>query len=519
MGACAAEVDTSVMTAGKVVIVVDPVSTGGSLAFEAHKRGYSVIAVWCNELTADMRSHVPMCCKNLKYFADVEEARTIPETAAAVRKAAAGQTIVACIVGGESGVTLADKLSQELNVRTNGVLPTGDRRNKSVQQKAVKAAGLRAVREALGKQWSEVQAFVDKEAMPVVVKPVESAGSDGVKLCKTKQEARDHFDLLIESQRKVGSQGAAVLCQEFLKGKEYVIDHVSRNGVHKTVMVWVYDKRPTNGSAFVYYGMIPVDSSTKEAKTLIEYTRGVLKALKIDNGPTHGEVMMTSDGPCLVEMNCRSHGWDGAWVPLAKALTGGYSQPDVGLDSHVDETAFNKLPNVMPSPFKASGQSVMLVSFSSGTVKATPGYDKMKTLSSFVALQTGIGIGSQVELTVDLFTAVGVLILANTDKNKLEADLAEVRRMEEKNELFSYDEEIDPVQFDPSPDLLDTMSAPVPRRRTHSHESSMMTRRRSTREISLPIVREKSLPKHYAPALGVAFAMGFLVGTLLKKSK
>ena len=35
-----------------------------------------------------------------------------------------------------------------------------------------------------------------------------------------------------------------VLCQEFLKGKEYVIDQVSREGVHKTMMVWVYDKRP-----------------------------------------------------------------------------------------------------------------------------------------------------------------------------------------------------------------------------------------------------------------------------------
>lgn len=119
-------------------------------------------------------------------------------------------------------MTLADKLSLELGVRTNGMFALGDRRNKSVQQKAVKAAGLRAVREALGTEWGEVEAFVDSESFPVVVKPVESCGSDGVKLCKTKQEAKDHFNLLMHSQRKVGAQGAAVLCQEFLKGKEYV---------------------------------------------------------------------------------------------------------------------------------------------------------------------------------------------------------------------------------------------------------------------------------------------------------
>merc|ERR1712151_234060 len=229
----------------------------------------------------------------------------------------------------------------------------------------------------------------------------------------------------------VGAQGAAVLCQEFLKGKEYVVDHVSSNGVHKTMMVWVYDKRPTNGGDFVYFGMIPVDSSSEEAKALISYTRAVLDALKLDNGPTHGEIMMTADGPCLVEMNCRSHGWDGSWVPLARALTGGYAQPAVALDSHVDGNAFAKIPDVYPSPFKAAGQTVMLVSFFSGIIKSTPGYDKMRKMKSFVALQTGYKVGSEGTLTVDLFSAVGVLILAHADKKVLE-----------KTGLFEFEEEI-----------------------------------------------------------------------------
>lgn len=411
------------------------------MAFEAHMRGHAIIAVWCQELGEEFRSHVPDCCKTqgFKFFAEVDEKSTIQATAAAVQEAAASLPIAACIVGGESGVTLADKLSMELGVVSNGELSLGDRRNKSVQQKAVKAAGLRAVREAVGTEWADVKDFVDKESLPVVVKPVESCGSDGVKLCKTKEEARDHFHLLMRSQRKVGAQGAAVLCQEFLKGKEYVVDHVSCNGVHKTMMVWVYDKRPTNGGDFVYFGMIPVDSSSEEAKVLVSYTRAVLDALKLDNGPTHGEIMMTADGPCLVEMNCRSHGWDGSWVPLARALTGGYAQPEVALDSHMNEQAFAMLPDVMPSPFKASGQTVMLVSCFSGIVKRTPGYDRMRQLSSFVALQTGVGIGSEVGLTVDLFTAVGVLILVNSDATQLEADIAEVREME-KTGLFEFEE-------------------------------------------------------------------------------
>jgi len=487
--------------AGQVVVVVDPASTGGCVAAEAVKRGFPVIAAWGTEITPEERLHVPNVCKSIKYHAEVEQLSTIPETATAVKTAAGDMPIVACIVGAETGVTLADHLSAELQVRTNGIFHGGDRRNKSVQQRAVKAAGLRAVREALGATWDEVEAFVDKEPFPIVLKPVEGGGSFGVKLCMTKDEAKAHFQLLMDSQRKCSAQGAAVLCQEFLKGKEYVVDHVSRDGVHKCMMVWVYDKRPTNGAAFVYYGMIPVDANSEEAKLLIKYTQGVLDALKLNNGPSHGEIMMTSDGPCLVEMNCRSHGWDGAWVPLAKMLTGGYAQPDVAVASHLDVSAFAKIPAVYPSPLKATGQNVMLVSFFCGTVRSTPGYDKMKQLSSFVALQTGVGIGSKVELTVDLFTAVGVLVLANTDPRKMEADLALVRRME-KEGLFAFDEEVDPVQAEPSPDTI----VPSGRRRTESFESKEGVDSRWS-------VAMKGDDRQ-GPLLAAVFAAGVLVGLL-----
>lgn len=53
-------------------------------------------------------------------------------------------------------------------------------------------------------------------------------------------------------------------------------------------------------TAFVYFGILPVDSESSEAKLLIPYALGVLDALEIKNGATHCEIMMTDDGPCLV---------------------------------------------------------------------------------------------------------------------------------------------------------------------------------------------------------------------------
>jgi len=286
-----------------------------------------------------------------------------------------------------------------------------------------------------------VKEFLQNETMPVVVKPTESAGSEGVKLCNSTEEAEEHFTLLMNSQRKVGSQNGAVLCQEFLKGKEYVVDHVSRDGVHKTTMVWVYDKRKANGGDFVYYGMLPVPIDSKEAQEMIPYVRVVLDALGIKNGPSHGEVMMTQRGPCLVEMNCRAHGGDGAWNPLAMELTGGFTQVNCTIDAFMDDGAFAKIPNLPPSPYKAVGQEVMLVSFAQGAVKGTPGYDRIKALDSFVSLETSIECGTRVERTIDIFTSAGSVILMHHDAETLQKDIATIRKMEIACELFDYESE------------------------------------------------------------------------------
>lgn len=53
---------------------------------------------------------------------------------------------------------------------------------------------------------------------------------------------------------------------EYLDGKEYVVDSVSRDGVHRICAIWEYDKRAVNGANFVYFGM-ELKSSTGKVGT------------------------------------------------------------------------------------------------------------------------------------------------------------------------------------------------------------------------------------------------------------
>jgi hypothetical protein len=449
---------TTVDASKEAVIIVDPYSTGCCVALEFMKRGYHVIACWNKTLIDVMKTHIPLSVQSnqdFKYYKEIDEADDLKATADLCAKAAGALRIVACLTGGESGVDLADALSEALKVRTNGTdIP--NRRDKKLQQELCRKAGLRSVRQAGGTKFSDVDEFLKREAFPVVLKPVESAGSDGVKLCQTFEEAKDHFELLMTSQAVNGGLNSAVLCQEFLRGKEYIVDHVSRDGVHKTSMVWVYDKRPANGSAFVYYGCIPIDPNSPEARIMIPYVRRVLDAIGIKNGPTHGEVIMTSDGPCLVEMNCRVNGGDGSWVTLARALTGGYCQVETTVDAFTDGKQFEVTPNIPPTPFKASGQEVYLVSFSRGIVKSCPGFETIKTLPSFHSFETGIKPGSFVDYTVDLVTCVGIVELMHEDEDVLKKDIDTIGELEKANLLFEYEDSGIMMKKYSVPDLTNT---------------------------------------------------------------
>ena len=423
---------------GQVIAVCDPVSTGGAIAAELSRRGYLMIKVWTLAVTDEFKAHVPSVAKQLPWLGEVCEKPSLQETCAEIVSLVGERELVGVIVGGETGVILADELSEALGLRTNGTACKG-RRDKSEQQKLVKASGLRSTREASGTCLADVRAFLESEPMPCIVKPTESCGSDGVKKCKTIQEAEAHFELLMRSQKKAGAQDGAVICQEFLAGQEYVVDHVSRDGKHKTVMVWVYDKRPTNGGEFVYYNMLPVEASDPIAQQLIAYTRGVIDALDIDHGPTHAEVMMTADGtPCLVEMNCRAHGWDGAWAPLERALIG-YSQVEAACDCYFDGAAFDNLLDVF-LPFMAGGQMVELVSNFTGRIEGLPGYDTIRKLPSFSFMEVGdhISIGKELELTIDLFTCAGAVILCHPSKTQVAEDEAKIRQMELDGSLFQF---------------------------------------------------------------------------------
>ncbi len=68
---------------------------------------------------------------------------------------------------------------------------------------------------------------------------LQSAGTDDVFLCTDLEEAEVAFNRIFGKRNGLGLINESVLVQEFLSGVEYVVDQVSKDGVHKLIAIWV----------------------------------------------------------------------------------------------------------------------------------------------------------------------------------------------------------------------------------------------------------------------------------------
>ena len=416
-------------------------------------KGYAVIRVYSSEFPQDMMNLVPKNIEAVEWHGTIVHTGGVRNEAALTEtmkkiKAVKGVHIENFMVGCESGVELCDELTERwvndhkaarlgTHVTTNGTAMSLARRDKYEMGEAVRKASIRAVKqiEVNEGRFDEVLDFVNEVADPstgrfrVVLKPAMSAGSEGVYFATSKEECKKYFNLIYGATNVFGMVNTKVLVQEFLEGKEYVVDSVSVEGIHKTVAIWEYDKRVCNGAQFVYFGMRLYESADGAVEeSLVTYMHQVLNALDVKHGPSHGEVMMTATGPCLVEVGCRPHGGEGTFVRLADGPIG-YNQLTAMIDAHENRSKFYKMPH-RPRKLKSHSMEVCLVNRLEGRLCGIPKMGEITALESFVEAEMKMNVGEMLPLTVDFLTSPGAIMLCHADRDQLNRDADKIHELE-----------------------------------------------------------------------------------------
>lgn len=408
------------------IVIVDAFSAGNLLAPEFNGRGFQCVHV---QTTREIWPIVLPTFRpddfkaRLVYDGDLDK----------LVKELSPYRVVGVLPGTETGVELADQISEQIpGVPSNGTALSEARRNKYLMVEAVRDAGLRAALQIRTDSLSTALSWTRANGLSkVVVKPLKSAGTDSVAICTNEAEIEAAFSAILGKVNKIGIPNTEVLVQEFLKGTEYFLNTVSVGGKAHFTEIWKYKKRSINGHDCVYdcNELLPLDP------VLAGYVEKVLAALGIVHGPAHTEVMLTDDGPVLVESGARL---DGLSVPSVNLACVGYGPLDLTADAYVNLDEYRRKTQT-PYSLAKHALTVYLTSYREGTVVDLAGTEKIKALPSFFQMRLRVKEGSPVKKTIDYFTAPGFFTLVHEDKSQLLADYDWVRGAEQRGEILTVE--------------------------------------------------------------------------------
>ena len=265
----------------------------------------------------------------------IHEKDTYEETLSMVRE----YDPLVVVAGSEGGVVLATKLANDLNLQCNPIENIDAMTLKHKMQEKIAEHGLRHIRGRLVKSVEEAIEYYDEEGFDqVVVKPVYSAGSVGVKLCSDKEEMIDAVNELFTHVNMYGDRIAELVVQERIIGEEYFVNTVSHNGDHRVTLIWKYTKHKTAEGGYIYDSIDTVNELGIGEVDMVEYAYAVADALGIRYGPVHGEYMIDENGPVLIEVNCRPSGGNMDAVYLDRIS--GQHETDSILDAYLNPENF-----------------------------------------------------------------------------------------------------------------------------------------------------------------------------------
>ncbi|MFI5868330.1 ATP-grasp domain-containing protein [Streptomyces sp. NPDC051546] len=408
---------------GKLV-VVDPYSSGSALARRAKELyGLDSIAV----LTSQTLPTALLATYPAEDF--VAELRyTDVLTTARALEALCGGRPGHLICGSEPGVEAYDQLAAHWGMRPN----TGSsqaRRDKFLMQERLRDAGVRYIPHHLAEDIESAVEWCAASGLDeYVVKPVKSFATDGVFFCSSPDEVRAACEKLFGRDDIAGELITQVLVQERMVGTEFVVDSVSLDGSAFVVNMFRYAKETVAGNP-VYRAMSSVDVG--DYPGIVLYVEQVLEALGIENGPAHSELILTEDGPVLIETGARMHGGLG---PRLVEESSSHSVIDLTLASRVAPDEFDRLTQAQPSLWRGVIEC-FLSAQTGGVVVANRVWEVCRELDSYLFDTCGQVPGDHIEKTTDLITSCGRVVLAHADPGVLERDLERVLEMDRRGTL------------------------------------------------------------------------------------
>ena len=404
------------------IAIVDAFSTGKYLAPRFMEKGYQCIHIQSMPVIPPIFES--SYYKNNFSHNYVYGKQTIDEVSK--------YNIKAVIAGCETGVIVADIISEQINVLTNGSIFSAAKRDKHEMLEALSKKGIKVAKHHKSSEIEDALDWIkNNTGYPVVVKPVSSAGAEDVIFCHCDNDVIKTFKKIKSKKNILTEDNTEIILQELLRGQEYIVNTVSYNGVSRVsdILKCTKVKIENAGMQSALEELMPFEGP--EQNELIKYSLSVINGLGIQYGPCHIELIYTNEGVQLIEIAARLQG---AVNPEAIKKCTNTSHVDLTVTAYTEPKLF--LSDVYESyPFRSNLFRILMTAHEGGVVRGFPGIEKIKSLKTFHDMDFHLNIGDRIEKTTNFTICPGVIHLVHKDYDLLKMDYEFIRELE-RNGLY-----------------------------------------------------------------------------------
>lgn len=216
------------------------------------------------------------------------------------RNLALTHDIVGAYATSDLGVHSVVKITEALGLRGNSVASVEACIDKSKALTVWRRLGISVPRGEVLDLKDEALAKIGAMGFPLIVKPADSCGSQGVLTVSTPESLR-------AALAEAGRFSRMVIVEEFVDGRHIDVNGMFLDGAFKPV--GMMDRFFTGAPHHLpQWGCLPCHLDDESQSQVYDLLERAARALGIDHGPVKGDVIWAARGPVLLEIAPRFHG-------------------------------------------------------------------------------------------------------------------------------------------------------------------------------------------------------------------
>ncbi len=245
---------------------------------------------------------------------------------------------------------------------------------------------------------------------PIILKPMHAGGSWNVFPAFNKDDVERFTSKILGDYNEFDNlRNDYVLVEEYISGEEFCVNgQTDRNGNVLISEIFQYGKCLRNQKNIVHVQFTNLDPNEPEFERLANYTFDTLKSCELRNSPFHLEVIVDSQGPCLIEVACRLAG--SGMIYVGNHINDN-NQFEFVAKGYLGELEIPEPLVILPKNCTRVGGGVDGVALKGGSVSKIEGLHKVQTMPEFMRVITLPQVGDTIDQTIDLdSTQYGVLL-------------------------------------------------------------------------------------------------------------